>query len=165
MRFPDPYDESTYDGTCSECKSDITIAGGVISGYSYATKACYGKCKNQNEVTTRSLLPPPRCHSYPHPPYLSVCVCVCLPSSTLTPAPFCTLPRPQTYLQASVASYGAPSVCVDASSWNDYTGGVMTPHSCSKQYGKLVLALSPEFISLSFYPPCHLLRVRNHQVS
>lgn len=86
-----PYDKSTYAGTCSDCKSDITIAGGAISGYSYATKQCYGRCKNQNE----------------------------------------------TYLQASVASYGAPSICVDASSWGDYTGGVMTSDSCSKKYGKL----------------------------
>jgi len=35
-----------------------------------------------------------------------------------------------TELAANVAVYGPPSVCVDASSWNDYTGGVLTQAAC-----------------------------------
>ena len=40
-------------------------------------------------------------------------------------------------LKKHVASVGAPSICVDASSWNDYTGGIMTPKSCSGKASRL----------------------------
>jgi len=40
-------------------------------------------------------------------------------------------------LASNVASVQPPSICVDASSWSDYTGGVMTTSSCSSRYFKL----------------------------
>ena len=43
----------------------------------------------------------------------------------------------ETTLAAHVASTGPPSVCVDASGFDDYTGGVMTSKSCSSAEAKL----------------------------
>jgi C1A family cysteine protease len=40
-------------------------------------------------------------------------------------------------LAKNVANGGAPSICVDASAWQDYTGGVMTSKSCSSTYSSL----------------------------
>jgi C1A family cysteine protease len=45
-----PYSDS--DGDTSSCKSKITIAGGQVTGWSYATPQCKaGSCSNQNEQT------------------------------------------------------------------------------------------------------------------
>jgi len=83
-----PYSSSS--GSAPPCQN-FTVAGGQISGYSYATRPCFGFCKRQNEDK----------------------------------------------LAASVATIQPPSICVDASSWSDYTGGVMTTSSCSSSYLKL----------------------------
>jgi cathepsin F len=40
-------------------------------------------------------------------------------------------------LASTVATIQPPSICVDASEWSDYTGGVLTTSSCSSKYLKL----------------------------
>jgi cysteine peptidase B len=40
-------------------------------------------------------------------------------------------------LAKNVANGGAPSICVDASAWQNYRGGVMTSKSCSSSYRSL----------------------------
>jgi C1A family cysteine protease len=45
-----PYTDS--DGTTSACKARFTVAGGQVTGWSYATPECRaGSCSNQNEAT------------------------------------------------------------------------------------------------------------------
>ena len=43
----------------------------------------------------------------------------------------CTTQDLQT-LKANVASHGPASICVNAESWHDYTGGVMTEKTCRR---------------------------------
>jgi cathepsin F/cysteine peptidase B len=91
--------------------------------------------------------------SYPYTGVQGTCSYNAANSGDSTTGPVDVSDGDENALQSFLQSTGPPSVCVDASSWSSYTGGVLTTCGCNVDH-----AVQATGISSQFGTPAYIIR-------